>query len=1036
MKNNKTFFTKKTFKKLFTIGLIAAITTTAAVEIANSYNNYKNISSLSNKDNLNSVVNNQEQKINSMINAFVLSKQPVSNFVVANTNANNTINKFIENSKINPNSSDFKQGFSTQINKMMNNPAYLKQLLHSSNLTSSQYAQIKSLLNNLNNKYGSNSVSNYSSLYKKVNTNLFKNLNSSISNLFSDNDKYQIKVILNSAVGDLSSLAGQLNEERSGLAASAGAVAAVLGILAFLDGGTTAIVAVVVGTVLGIILGSFAGVLNTLAWSMSGLEGKINDSSSLLAYSNTLSQVEQTISSCSNAIQSAVSKLSGYKWVVGINNTISELTTSRINLSNCNYRISKSINLLAQVATNNNSNLNITTYIENAVLNWMTSNQNATNTPNSSFTNLIQQSMFGYKILNNSQDFSNFKVSFTKMSSNDNGALGNKYWLTLKATATKTINFTNWNSYAWCWNSNTVKTAQAGSVFTWVLPYSISDVSLVNNQVSLQVDSTFTNWYSGSDANYNLAVPFGLSIGNSSNPTAISSTWSGNVGGVIASNYGSYSVSYNLPSNWTFAFSTQNDVANVFDAQINENTSNLGNSNESSTTFLNNIVRKWMVGFNLQANAQDFTSWHVGWSQNLINGYKVLELSAYSNVGIQPLYWNQNANYGAGAGEKMNYTIPAGSYFTWTLPYYWNGINSAGATISLNQILGSDYVNADDGLSLWNTPLGLSIGSSSNNPTSISSNTWFTHAYSNDSSSTTSKNGVIAIGYGTNCNDSTPNLSFNTTWNNSSSNQQPVVATVNENLNANININAILNDEGITTLVGYINQYQSPNFKQLLLNDFLGSNNLTVTNLSYSLTSINGITVRNNSSENINVILDGNLITTLLPHQIKNVNLDINLINANTFISYETNLNLTQLLNENNAGAVSYYHTMGAYNESDAYDVAAVYGLLTTNINSLGQYNGYDFSHYGSNYAKTITSSTWNAYYNPRQLNQTIQLSWVAEMLGFSSNGFDGYQIYAQNGSDIVINKVDYNNVWYNVNYNINLGSRFSLYWNFFIFTW
>ncbi|MBO6073421.1 hypothetical protein J6P59_07560 [bacterium] len=49
---------------------------------------------------------------------------------------------------------------------------------------------------------------------------------------------------------------------------------------------------------------------------------------------------------------------------------------------------------------------------------------------------------------------------------------------------------------------------------------------------------------------------------------------------------------------------------------------------------------------------------------------------------------------------------------------------------------------------------------------------------------------------------------------------------------------------------------------------------------------------------------------------------------------------------------------MGAYNESDAYDVAAVYGLLTTNINSLGQYNGYDFSNYGSNSAKTITSST------------------------------------------------------------------------------
>ena len=57
-------------------------------------------------------------------------------------------------------------------------------------------------------------------------------------------------------------------------------------------------------------------------------------------------------------------------------------------------------------------------------------------------------------------------------------------------------------------------------------------------------------------------------------------------------------------------------------------------------------------------------------------------------------------------------------------------------------------------------------------------------------------------------------------------------------------------------------------------------------------------------------------------------------------------------------------------------------------------------------------------------------------MLGFNSNGFDGYQIYIQNSSSIVINNVDYNNVWYNVDYNINLGSKFSLYWNFFIFTW
>ena len=249
--NNKSLFTKRNLKKLFSIGLVAAISTTAGIEIANSCNTNKTVVS-SSSNNLKSITNS-EAKINSMINAFVLSNQPVSNFIVANTNANNVINKFIANSKIDANSMNFKYGFSTQINKMMNNPQYLKQLLHSSNLTSSQYTQINSLLNNLKNQYGSNSLSKSNLAYeqKPSNINFVKDLDSTISNFFSF--KYQAKVILNNAYNDLSNLAYKLNQERSGLAAAAGALAAVLGVLGFFDAGTTGIIAAVIGTVMEIV---------------------------------------------------------------------------------------------------------------------------------------------------------------------------------------------------------------------------------------------------------------------------------------------------------------------------------------------------------------------------------------------------------------------------------------------------------------------------------------------------------------------------------------------------------------------------------------------------------------------------------------------------------------------------------------------------------------------------------------------------------------------------------------------------------------
>ena len=81
----------------------------------------------------------------------------------------------------------------------------------------------------------------------------------------------------------------------------------------------------------------------------------------------------------------------------------------------------------------------------------------------------------------------------------------------------------------------------------------------------------------------------------------------------------------------------------------------------------------------------------------------------------------------------------------WTLPYYEGGVSVQNSILSLKEINGSYYYNSYAGLSLWNTPLGLSIGSSSTNPDSISSNSWFSGQYLSYSDSDTSKNGVIGM---------------------------------------------------------------------------------------------------------------------------------------------------------------------------------------------------------------------------------------------------------------------------------------------------
>ena len=268
----------------------------------------------------------------------------------------------------------------------------------------------------------------------------------------------------------------------------------------------------------------------------------------------------------------------------------------------------------------------------------------------------------------------------------------------------------------------------------------------------MQLNSTYSNPNNYNHANTSLPVPFGLSIGTTSNLTSISSGWSYVNNGVIATNFGTPGEDYTLPSTWAVQLSAQNAVANLVNAQIANNSSNFGNSGESASTFLSKLISEWMAGFKLNVNSNDFNNWYVSWEE--VNGYNVLVLSAYSTISIEVDYYDTKVS----GGSLMSYEIPEGSYFSWTLPYNFKNLTFTDSNVTLGQISYDDYFDSSTGKAnaSWTTPLGLSIGSSKQNPTSISNNKNFTTSYSGDSSS----NGVIGIGYGGN--NTSPSLSFST----------------------------------------------------------------------------------------------------------------------------------------------------------------------------------------------------------------------------------------------------------------------------------
>ena len=218
---------------------------------------------------------------------------------------------------------------------------------------------------------------------------------------------------------------------------------------------------------------------------------------------------------------------------------------------------------------------------------------------------------------------------------------------------------------------------------------------------------------------------------------------------------------FNTSSSATSTASQKNQAfLDAFSSGIANNVSNFGGSGQSGEDFVTNILNEWMAGWKLNnATYSDFSNWNASWYPTKIQGYTVLALSAYSNTPLTPQYWDQSINNGHGGGETMNYTIPTGTYFTWTLPYYQGGIStgSNNSTITNTPITYSTYFDANTGAPNpnWTTPLGLALGSLSN-PTAISGGSEFTN-YHGD----TSHNGFIGIGYQSNTTNFTPTLTFN-----------------------------------------------------------------------------------------------------------------------------------------------------------------------------------------------------------------------------------------------------------------------------------
>ena len=502
------------------------------------------------------------------------------------------------------------------------------------------------------------------------------------------------------------------------------------------------------------------------------------------------------------------------------------------------------------------------------------------------------------------------------------------------------------------------------------------------------------------------------------------------------------SVSSSNPENNNYKLAIEKYIENWAE-NANQDVIITSNSNQTNTTFTN-FIQQNTQGVKILSSASDFSDIKVSFTKlpsvdtsvlgSLAND-EWLTITATSNTTIYFTQWS-NATGKWGTNETNN--VQKGYIFTWTLPYNLNDIICKNGIIKLpiNETAlqlqnNTDGINDQTNSPTLVIPFGLAIGTTSD-LTSVSS-TWGSNVIAQ-------YNGYISTNFGSGQDAfSLPNPwivssnNQNTSSNNSEQsskqqttpNQTPqpvIIPTITEKLNS-LDKSKLLSQNNISSFSSYYNVYSSSSFKNNLINDLISTSNVSISNIAYNASEITLITLKNNTENN--VILDlnnGATLLTLKPEQLVSIQVNILIINQNSFANLYTK-NIT--LNISNKGADSYHDQMYCY---DGYNVtyqAAIYGFLSTNITSKSAYVNYAFNDYGSQYANKITSSSWTTYYSSRYPQQRIQLSWMAEILGINTSGFEGYSIYIKNNSAVVVNEVDYNGTWYSVNETLELKENY-----------
>lgn len=417
-----------------------------------------------------------------------------------------------------------------------------------------------------------------------------------------------------------------------------------------------------------------------------------------------------------------------------------------INFTN-NFNATKS-NTASLTVTSSTSHLdyNYEAYMEAAIKDWI--NEGTTAVANTSlngaqsqstFNDFIQQNGAGYEVHATSSDFDNYKVSFTATPSADVSELGSNEWLTITATATTTIDMYYWQSSGG-WGASGGTTVASGNQFMWTLPYAASSITYSSVNGNMLLSMALNSNY-GNTNNENLPVPFGLSVGTSSDPTSISKTWSytSNTKGVLANNYGTSGESFTLPNPWVVPYTASQAVQYAIANWAQASTSNIYN-NQSGTSFTD-FVQQNTQGVKILNSGDAFDDFQVSFTEmpssdaSALGKYadaKWLTITAINTQTINLTTWQ-----GSSWGTDTVVSVSPGSLFTWTLPYTENSIIYANGVIQMpinttalyeqNNTDGNSTANPSGATSDTLTiPFGLSIGTASN-PTSVSS-TWSSHA--------------------------------------------------------------------------------------------------------------------------------------------------------------------------------------------------------------------------------------------------------------------------------------------------------------------